>query len=202
MLLQVGAACSREEGRRSRFKSRDLSKSRDGRSMASRQRQRSGQVPPLLLGPTLKIEINHRSLNLLLPLHIPGSLPRARFQRCRTFAAERGRTSEPFPIAACSCLRCCKSTRPDLKPPQMNGKTRTKIQLFSPSDSSSHFICCICLIFFQLYDDLVPRETGCCRLAMEPGQGNSVHLCTHHESEGAARDGECRQAVVAHFILR
>lgn len=103
-MLQVGAACSREGGRRSRFKSEELSQSCDGQSMASKQRQPQGQVPPPLLRAMLKTEINRRSLILLLQQHFPESLPRARFQRHHTFATEQGRSSEAFPIAACSCL--------------------------------------------------------------------------------------------------
>lgn len=102
MLLQVGAACSHKRGRRSRFKIRDLSDSRVGQSIASRKTQPSRQVPPPLLGPTLKVGINHHSMNLLLPQHFPGSLPRARFWRHHVFAAARGRSSELFLIAACS----------------------------------------------------------------------------------------------------
>lgn len=150
MMLQVRAACSHEGGHRSRFKSRDLSQSCDGQSMASKQRQLQGQVPPPLLRAMLKTEINHHSLILLLQQHFPELLPKARFQRHHAFATEQGRSSEAFPIAACRCLWCCKSTQPDLKTPQRNGKTRTKIQLFNPSDPPSHVICHSCLIFFQL----------------------------------------------------
>lgn len=87
MLLQVGAARSREAGHSSRFKSGDLSDSRDAQSMASRQRQPSGQVPPPLLAPTRGRNKSPQP-EPLLPQHFPGSILRARFWRSHAFAAE------------------------------------------------------------------------------------------------------------------
>lgn len=73
MLLQVGAARSREGERRPRFKSRDLGDSLMDDLWQAGKGSQAGRPPPLL-GPTLKREINCHSLNLLPLQHFPGSL--------------------------------------------------------------------------------------------------------------------------------